>query len=197
MFLSPQEALSILEHYKYLVIFPVTVLEGPIITVIGGFLVYLGFLNGYVAYFLLALGDWIGDILHYVLGRYFSRLAWFNKTIKYFGYNLEQEKVIERHFAKHPRKTVLLAKLSHGAGGFVQIVAGMAKMDFWQFALYSLLGTLPKSLLLFVVGYYIGNSYQKIDKYMDRVAYFVVFVLIVFVSYMLVKRAVKKQVVEK
>lgn len=197
MFLSPQEALTILEHYKYLVIFPVTVLEGPIITVIGGFLVYLGFLNGYVAYFLLVLGDLIGDILHYVLGRYFSKAVWFNKFLKFFGYSVRQEKTIQQHFQRHPGKTVLLGKLSHGVGGFVQIVAGMAKMDFWQFAIYSFIGSLPKSLLLFALGYYLGTSYEKIDHYMNRVGYFVILVLLFLTVYLLIRRAVKKEVVEQ
>lgn len=194
MFLSPQEALAILEHYKYLVIFPITVFEGPIITVIGGFLVYLKILNGFVAYFLLVFGDWVGDILHYVLGRYFSNSVWFKKTAKYFGYDERREKIVEKHFRNHPRKTVLLAKVSHGAGGFVQIVAGMAKMDFWQFMKYSLLGTAPKTLLLFVLGYYLGNSYQMIDHYMNRIAFVIFFILIMVVIYFVIKRFVKKAV---
>lgn len=197
MFLSPQEALGILEHYKYLVIFPITVLEGPIITVIGGFLVYLGFLNGFMAYFFLALGDWVGDALHYVLGRYYSNSRWFRKLSGYFGYDEAKEKLIEEHFKKHPGKTVLLAKVSHGVGGLIQIVAGMAKMDFKEFMWFSLIGTLPKTLALFFVGYYLGSSYESINKYLDRVAYIVIIAVAFVIIYFVTKKIVGKEVIEK
>lgn len=196
MLFTPQEALAILEHYKYLVVFPITVIEGPIITVIGGFLSYLGYLNIYAAAFLLMLGDWIGDGLHWVLGRYYSKANWFKKIGKYFGYDENKEKVIEEHFKKHPKKTVILAKVSHGVGGLVQIAAGMAKMDFWDFMKYSLIGTVPKTLLLFSLGYYLGSSYEQINTYMNRVAYTVVFIVVFIAIYFIFRRVVNKEVTE-
>ncbi len=197
MFLSPQEALAILEHYKYLVIFPITVIEGPIITVIGGFLVYLGYLDWRLAYFFLVLGDWVGDALHYLLGRYYSKAIWFKKLSKLFGYDERKEKIIEEHFRKHPGKTVLLAKVSHGVGGLVQIVAGMAKMDFWEFMKFSLYGTLPKTLVLILVGYYLGSSYEKINQYMDRIAFVVLALVILAIMYFVLQNKVKVEVTKE
>ena len=52
-----------LSYYKYWLIFPIMVLEGPIITVISGFLVSLGTLNAFVAYPLLFFGDLLGAAL--------------------------------------------------------------------------------------------------------------------------------------
>jgi membrane protein DedA with SNARE-associated domain len=196
MFLSPEEALGILEHYKYIVIFPISILEGPIITVIGGFLVYLGYLNGFLAYFFLALGDLVGDALHYVLGRYYSDAKWFKKIGKYLGYDERREKIVEEHFKKHPGKTVLLAKVSHGIGGFIQIVAGMAKMDFKKFMWFSLIGTIPKALALFFVGYYLGSSYEIINKYLDRFAYIVIILIIGVAIYFFSKKLISKEVIE-
>src|SRR6185295_20205952 len=79
MFISPSDVLGILEHYKYLVIFPIAVIEGPIIIVISGFLVYMGFLNVYVAYVVLVVADTIGDSLYYLVGKYWGRSAWIMK----------------------------------------------------------------------------------------------------------------------
>jgi membrane protein DedA with SNARE-associated domain len=39
-----------LVHYKYVVLFPIMVVEGPIITVLAGFLASLGSLNLLAAY---------------------------------------------------------------------------------------------------------------------------------------------------
>lgn len=48
-----QEVLQWIFSYKYLVFFPVMVVEGPIITVIAGFLVSLVHLTGLAAYAVL------------------------------------------------------------------------------------------------------------------------------------------------
>lgn len=191
MFLSPQHVLVLLENYKYLLIFPIMIVEGPIITVISGFLVYLGFLNGFVVFPLLVLGDLIGDVLHYVIGKYGGNSKWFKKLSDFFGYNESREKVIEGHFEKHTGKTLLLAKISHGVGGFIQIVAGIAKVDISDFIWFSFLGTLPKTLVLFIVGYYLGSSYEKIDTYFDNVALITFGIVTFALSYAILRKTVK------
>ena len=197
MFISPQEGLVILEHYRYLVIFPVMVLEGPIITVISGFLVYLGLLNVFFTYFLLVVGDLLGDVLHYVVGKYGIRSKRLKHITYFLGYDEVKEKLIEEHFDKHLGKTIILAKISHGVGGIVQIVAGVARVDFFKFLWFSFLGTLPKTLILLLLGYYLGNSYLKIDTYFDRIALFtfsfVFFGLLYLVSRKLVRNFLNKK----
>ena len=191
MFLSPSHVMVLLESYKYLLIFPIMVVEGPIITVISGFLVYLGFLNGYVAYILLVLGDLTGDILHYFIGKYWNKLSFLKRIGKFLGYNEYREKVTEEHFVRHTGKTLLVAKVSHGVGGFVQIAAGMAKVDFYEFVWWCFLGTIPKTLILFIVGFYLGSSYEKIDTYFDRVALFTCLFVAFGILYIVGRKIVK------
>ncbi len=54
---SFSDVLYILENYKYIIVFPLTVLEGPIISVISGFLVYLGVMNFWGALLVLVVAD--------------------------------------------------------------------------------------------------------------------------------------------
>jgi membrane protein DedA with SNARE-associated domain len=70
MLIPLPDILIILEKYKYWLIFPIVIIEGPIIVVISGFLVYLGFLNAYITYIILVIGDSIGDSMYYAIGRY-------------------------------------------------------------------------------------------------------------------------------
>jgi len=195
MFISQSDLLLLLEHYKYILIFPIIILEGPIITVICGFLVYLGQLNGPATYIMLVTGDLIGDILHWALGRYFKNRPWFRRVASIFGYDDEKEKRLEAHFKNHPGKTVLIAKVSHGIGGFIQTVAGIAKIDFWKFTIFSFIGTVPKALALFLLGYYLGSSYLKIDSYLDYIAYFVISIVILVSIYLLLKKYVKRKLI--
>ena len=197
MFISPAEALSILEQYKYLLIFPIMIIEGPIITVISGFLVYLGFLNIYVTAPLLIVGDLIGDALHYLLGKYATRSIWVMKMVRFLGYDEVKEKLIEEHFEKHTGKTLLLAKVSHGVGGIVQVASGMVKVDFYQFLLFCFIGTIPKTLILFIIGFYLGSSYMKIDSYFDFIALITFSIVACMFSYLVLRRSIKNYLAEK
>ncbi len=186
MFISVTEVLSILEQYKYFLIFPIAVLEGPIIIIITGFLVFLGYLNGYVAYTVIVVADVIGDSMYYFLGRYWKKSVWIKKWAKFVGYDESSEAFLEEHFKNHKGKTFLLAKISHGIGGAVQVSSGIAGVKYSDFFKYSLLGTIPKALILFFVGFYLGSNYVKIDSYFDSIAKItltlVFIILIYFIS---------------
>lgn len=183
MFISPSEALSLLEQYKYFIIFPVAVIEGPIIIIISGFLIYLKILNLYAAFFVLSVADIIGDSMYYLIGRYWRGSERARKFAKYFGYSEKNEELLEKHFEVHKGKTFLFAKISHGLGSSIQIASGIAKVSYKEFLFYSILGTIPKTVLLLMVGFYLGNYYEKIDGYISMLAYFTVGILVFFILY--------------
>ena len=194
MLISLPHALVLLGYYKYWLIFPIMVLEGPIITVISGFLVSLGTLNAFVAYPLLVFGDLLGDILHYWIGKYWMRFVWVRKIANFLGYDERREQELANHFQKHTVKTLLLAKISHGVGTVVQIAAGMAQMDFWRFVFWNFVGILPKTLLLLLLGYYLGNSYIKIDTYFDGIATVTISIVVLLAISLIVKRMIKNKI---
>ena len=191
MSLAPTDILILLEHYKYLVIFPVAVFEGPIIIIISGFLVYLGFLNPYVAYFILVVADVVGDYLHYALGKYGKNLSWFKRVARLFGYDENKSRFLENHFEKHNGKTLLIAKISHGVGGAIQIASGIANVDIFEFLRFSIIGTSIKTLTLLLIGYYVGGSYIKIDSYLDKVALVTISMVIFIILYLVARRLVR------
>lgn len=174
MLIPLSDILVILEKYKYFVILPVVIIEGPIIMVISGFLVYLGFLNIFITYSLLVVGDLIGDSLYYAVGRYGSRFVWIKKAGYFLGYNQKIKESLKNHFEKHTVKTLLLAKISHGLGGTVQVIAGVIKVNFLKYLSVEIIGTIPKTLILLILGFYIGDSYLKINTYLDSIALIII-----------------------
>lgn len=168
MFTLDQAAL-ILQNYTYYLLFPITVIEGPIITIIAGFLVSIGLMNIYATYAIVVIGDLVGDIIHYVIGRY-GRDNFMNKWGKYIGITKEKIMMLESHFSEHAGKTLLTAKFFHGVGGIFLFSAGAARMPFWKFVWYNFLGAVPKSLALLALGYYFGSHLAKIDSVLDILA---------------------------
>jgi membrane protein DedA with SNARE-associated domain len=150
--------------YRYAILFPLVIVEGPLVTILAGFLASLGQFNLWICYPIIIVGDIIGDIFMYAQGRWGGKpavLRWGH----YFGIKPELVGQIEEHFKKHPGKTLILGKVSHFFGGPVLIAAGMARMKFSRFIWFNVLGTLPKTLVLLFVGFYFGEAYAKFDKF--------------------------------
>ena len=198
MFLTIEHALGLLEHYKYLIIIPIAILEGPIITVISGFLVSVGYLNWFIAYPILVLADLVGDCLRYVVGKYCGRILWVKKMAEFFGYNEKTEKFLENHFQRHPGKTFIIAKLSHGVGSAVQIASGIANVNFWRFVWFNFLGTIPKAFILLIAGFYLGTSYMKVEGYLSVISIITISILFLLIlSYILLNKYSKKFFTDK
>jgi len=191
MFMSLSDVLSILEQYKYLLIFPIVILEGPIIMIVSGFFVYLGFLNIYVTFLLLVVGDLTGDALHYVVGRYWQKSPWIKRNGYLFGYNEKSEEYIGNHFRNHSIKTVIFAKFAHGVGTAIQIAAGIARIDFSKYLFINFLGTVLKTLILMSIGYYVGGSYVKIDGYLNTFALIMISIFLFLFLYYLSHKYIK------
>lgn len=157
---------DLLLQWGYVLFFPIMVIEGPIVTVLGGFLVSLGYFNFWLVYILCILGDLVGDTLYYAFGRWGGRkfvLRWG----KYLRLNLKYIEHLETHFHKHGGKTLFLGKVAQVVGAAFLIAAGMAKMKYSRFMLVNLGLTIIKSFILLLVGYYFGRSYKNINSYLD------------------------------
>ena len=62
---TPDAVIAILINYGYFLLFPIAVLEGPIISVIAGFLVLQGYFNILLVYAVMVVADLTGDFLYY------------------------------------------------------------------------------------------------------------------------------------
>lgn len=174
MIISPAELLFILENYRYWIIFPIAIFEGPIIIIISGFLIHLGVLNGYIAYLILVVADLIGDSLYYSIGKYWKKTKWIKKVGRFVGYDEKSDEFLEEHFKKHKVKTFLIGKISHGLGGTIQIASGIAGVRYYEFFGLSLLGTIPKVFALILVGFYLGSYYERINGYLQNMAFIII-----------------------
>ncbi len=190
--MSSTDFLYLLEQYRYVLIFPTAIIEGPIITVISGFLAHLGYLSFLISYITLIMADLVGCSLYYLVGRYWRTWIWIKKYTKLWGYDEKSEQFLENHFKKHKVKTIFIAKLSHGIGWMAHLSAGIAKVNFFEFALYNFLSALPKTLALMAIGYYAGNYYQKIDGYLGFFSLTLGFLAVLVVLYIVANKYVRK-----
>ena len=190
--MSLEQIISLLTAYKYFLLFPIVVVEGPIVTVIAGFLVSIGRLDFFTSYLVIVLGDLVGDSMYYSFG-YYGREKFVEKWGRFLGITEERVLNLEKHFEKHSGKTLVIGKLTHAVGGVLLVAAGMAKMPFWKFFIYNVISTLPKSLLILVVGFYFGKAYAQINSYFDYLALFFIGVVVIGGVIYFVLRVLKRR----
>jgi len=160
---SLEQISQLLIAYKYLILFPIVVIEGPIATVISGFIASLGYMNFVIAYLVIVAGDVTGDCLYYAMGR-FGREHFVERWGKYIGLNPQRVIHVEKHFDKHGSKTLFIGKMAHGIGSIFLVAAGLARMPFSKFVSANLIATFVKSLVLIMIGYYFGEAIKKINS---------------------------------
>ncbi|HTC11011.1 MAG TPA: VTT domain-containing protein [Acetobacteraceae bacterium] len=148
--------------YGYVALLPLAVIEGPAVTVFAAFLAAQGLLDVGVVYAVVVLGDLLGDVLYYVAGRFLlQRLvtwhrAWATRLRHRVG-------VLAQRVRARAGAMLLFGKLTHSAGFAVLLAAGAAHVPIRRFLAYNLLGTLPKSLLFVVIGYWFGRLYLAVQ----------------------------------
>ena len=143
--------------YKYEAIFPIAVIEGPIITIISGFLVSRGILQLLPALLVVFFGDVISDTVFYFIGRGGRHLIEY-EYLKFLHVSEARLEKIENHFARAPWKTMMLAKASYGLGTVFMIAAGAVKMSWKNFIEYILSLDFIRSSILLAIGYYFGRA---------------------------------------
>lgn len=193
MLLPLQSAALLLLKYRYILLYPISVAEGPIISVIAGFLVSIGKINFALAYLVLILGDLTGDTILYSLGRWGSG-SFLPKYGRYIGITPARIEEGAKIFNKHPVGTLLFGKWSHTFGIVILAAAGITKQKFGRFLLVNLLGTIPKSLFLLLIGYYFGQAYLKINTYINEAIYISIAAAVIGVGgYFIISKFAKRK----
>ena len=190
--LTTAAIIALLIKYRYLLIFPIAVLEGPIISMVVGFLIYMGYLNGMAAFGLLILADLVGDSLYYFLGR-FGRKRFLHKYGHYIGMNEARILVLEKQFEKNHWKILAVGK-TQAIGSLILVAAGVAKAPFDKFLWYNLLGSFPKVLFFILVGYFFGHGYLEINRFSGYTGWISISLSVLLVLiYLAVKLYLKKK----
>ncbi|MFI0396916.1 DedA family protein [Paracoccus jiaweipingae] len=155
---------QIIQSHGLVLLFPVAVLEGPILTVIAAWLARQGLMNIAAVYGVCVLADLVGDGLFYALGRHGLPPAWQRR----FGLTPARRRVLKARFRDHGPRIVVIGKLTHTAGLAVLLGAGASRMPFGRFLLWNLLASLPKTLVFLLIGYVFGGAASRVEGWIAK-----------------------------
>jgi membrane protein DedA with SNARE-associated domain len=140
-------------------ILPLAIVEGPVVTLVTGFLAAQGFVAWYWAVAMLLCGEVLGDLLYYWIGRTGATpLGFLGRRL---GIPPPDERV-QRGLTENATKMLLIGKWTHAVGFFVLVGSGILRVPLPKFILVNLLAGAPKIALLFLLGYFAGTYYPYI-----------------------------------
>jgi membrane protein DedA with SNARE-associated domain len=163
--------LGYLITYRYILIIPITIIEGPIVMILCGFLLHLGVFDIIPLYIALTAGDLLGDIIWYCIGRFWG-IPFIKRFGKFFSITEQTLEKVTELFHRHHNKILFISKITMGFGFALVtlITAGMAKVPFKKYMIINVSGQLIWTAILLSVGYLFGNIYTTIDKGFQNVA---------------------------
>ncbi len=146
--------------YGSILILPLAVIEGPLVSIAAGFLSASGYFDWIWALWLLICGDLIGDLLYYWIGR--TGKTPMVGLLRRLGMRSSVTPEMQRHLTEHSTKMLFIGKWTQSIGIVVLIGSGMLRLPLTRFILVNLVATVPKSLVLFGLGYFASNYYAEL-----------------------------------
>ena len=172
--------IELLLTYKYAILIPLSIIEGPIVTVACGFLVTLGVFNPFVVYVVMVIGDIVGDGIIYYIGYSGKRF------LHYFKITEAKLEKAKTYFHENHKKAIIMSKLVHGIGFTGLVAAGASHVPYRRYFKTCALISILQSFIMLTIGIFFGHAYVVIGKYLNYYAAAVsvavlVTVLIIFI----------------
>jgi membrane protein DedA with SNARE-associated domain len=153
-------------------------LPSEVIMPFSGYLAFAGRFNLYLVSVAGAFGCVVGSVAAYGVGIWGGR-AFILPYGKYVLISNKDLSTAERFFAKHGDWAIFISRLLPIIRTFISLPAGIAKMNFPKFVLYTFLGSLPWCFVLAYVGKVLGENWMAIKGYF-RHADIVIAIVIIF-----------------
>ena len=200
---------ALLGNLNYTTIFFLMLLESTVVPVPSELVVSpaayhaaSGNLNVILVVLFATIGADVGASINYVAGYYLGRPIIYKFANSRWGHLclLNQEKVekSEKYFYDHGVVATLTGRLIPGIRHLISIPAGLSKMPYWKFLLYTTIGAGVWHSILAALGWYLHSFVpedqlnDKILEYGDIIKWTIIALVIAAIVYFVVKHYVKK-----
>lgn len=201
---------SMLGHLNYGTIFVLMLLESTVIPVPSELVVAPaayhaagGNLDMWLVILFSTLGADVGATINYLAGWYLGRPIIYKFANSKWGHLclLNQEKVekSERYFEKHGMVATITGRLLPGIRHLISIPAGLSRMNYWKFLLYTTIGAGAWHSILAILGHYMHafvpeeQLNEKILEYGEYIKFGLIIIVIIVCIYFLLKWYIKKK----
>lgn len=193
---------SMLGHLNYGTIFVLMLLESTVIPVPSELVVAPaayhaagGNLDMWLVILFSTLGADVGATINYLAGWYLGRPIIYKFANSKWGHlcllNQEKVKKSERYFEKHGMVATITGRLLPGIRHLISIPAGLSRMNYWKFLLYTTIGAGAWHSILALLGHYMHafvpeeQLNEKILEYGEYIKFGLIILVIIVCLYFL------------
>ena len=181
---------NLVKDLGYLGIFLMMFLESSffpfpseVVMIPAGYLAFKGKMNLFLIILAGASGSLAGAWFNYILAKKYGRRFLLRIISR------KKLKKLEDFFYNHGHISTFSGRLIPGIRQYISFPAGLAKMDKFLFSLYTTLGAGIWVTILALLGYYMGENEEIIQKYLKEITILVLIILtIVIMIYIKLKK---------
>ncbi len=162
-----------------------------------------GHLNAILVVIFATIGADVGASINYFAALYVGRPVVYRFANSKWGKMclLNQEKVekSERYFDNHGVVATLTGRLIPGIRHLISLPAGLARMSYWKFLLYTTIGAGVWHTILAAMGWYLHAIVPEeelevtIERYNHYIVIAIVAIVLLAITYFIIKKKLKKQ----
>ncbi len=166
-----------------------------------------GHLNVLLVILFATIGADLGATINYVAGYYLGRPIIYKFANSKWGKMclLNQEKVekSEKYFNDHGMAATITGRLIPGIRHLISIPAGLAKMTYWKFLLYTTIGAGVWNCILAALGWYLHSVVPedqleaKLEEYGDYIKWGILAIVLLVIVFFVVRHFWKGKKVKK
>ena len=162
-----------------------------------------GYQNVFLVVLFATIGADLGAAINYAAAYYLGRPLIYKFARSRWGKMclLNEEKVerSEKYFADHGGVATLAGRLLPVIRQLISVPAGLAKMHFGKFILYTTIGAGVWNTILAALGWYLhsivpeAQLQSKIDEYSEYIKIVIIALFLIVVAFFTIKTIIKKQ----
>lgn len=154
---------QLLLEYRWLILIPLSFLEGPVVAFVAGALASLGYFNVFTIAGYFFIKDLAFDAGFYYLGYRGLHWRWVRRSLKKVGVAEEDFASVKERWERRPGWTMFLGKVSYGiAMGFI-VAAGAVRMSLPKFFAWGAVAAVAQYWTLIAAGYFFGASFGSLE----------------------------------
>lgn len=154
-------------------------------------------LNIFLVVLFGTIGALLGSYVNYFLAMFLGRPVIYKIADSKFGkmllLNGEKIKHAEEYFNKHGKTSTVVGRLIPAVRQLISIPAGLAKMNFATFTIYTVIGSGTWNIILALLGYLAHGQADLINKYSHELGYIVIALVVLLAIFFIFKYLLKQK----
>jgi membrane protein DedA with SNARE-associated domain len=189
-----QFAVDVVDKIGLLGVFVLMVAESACIPIPSeGTMLFAGFnvAEGHYALWLVVVvataANLVGSWIAYAVG-YYGRIDILEKHGAKLHIKPSHLEWADRWFERYGSATVFFTRMLPIIRTFISLPAGVARMPFWRFTVFTVLGCIPWIFMLTFIGKQVGDNWTQWKDSLHYVDYAVLALIVLGVAYLIVRR---------